>query len=77
MSASSKNRNVRASTLRRAAQLLGGPEALRGYLKVSALCLTLWMSGAEATPTDVFLKAVDVIAERDMSELESKRGPAG
>jgi hypothetical protein len=58
--------------LRRAADILGGPVPLRGYLHVSALVLTLWMSGAIATPTDVFLKVVDLIVERDISELKSK-----
>jgi len=37
---------------------------------VSAAALALWMSGAVATPTDVFLKAVDLIVEREVSELE-------
>jgi hypothetical protein len=28
------------------------------------------MSGAVATPTDVFLKAVDLVVDREVSELE-------
>jgi hypothetical protein len=60
--------------LRRAAEILGGPLELRGYLKVSALVLTLWMSGACATPTEIFLKVVDLIVERDVSDLKSKHG---
>jgi hypothetical protein len=63
--------------LRRAADILGGPVQLRRHLKVSALVLTLWMSGAAATPTDVFLKVVDLIVEQDVSELKSKHGPHG
>lgn len=56
---------VRAQTLRRAAQIVGGPARLRRYLRVSALCLAAWMSGADPAPTDVFLKAVDLIMEQN------------
>jgi len=56
---------VRAQTLRRAAQIVGGPAPLRRYLRVSALCLAAWMSGADQAPTDVFLKAVDLIMEQN------------
>jgi hypothetical protein len=60
---------VRAEVLQRAAEILGGQAALRRYLKVSAAALALWMSGAVSAPTEVFLKAVDVIYERDLSDL--------
>jgi len=50
-------------TLRRAAQILGGPAQLRKYLNVSALCLAAWMTGVDTAPTYVFLKAVDVVME--------------
>jgi hypothetical protein len=45
----------------RAARIVGGPEALRKRLNVSALLLGVWLAGTEAPPTDVFLKAVDII----------------
>jgi hypothetical protein len=64
---------VRAKVLRRAAELLGGTPQLRKYLRVSALSLSVWISGAEAPPTDVFLRAVDVI---DAFELKHLRGPS-
>jgi hypothetical protein len=32
------------------------------------MCLTVWMSGVEPAPTDVFLKVVDLIVERDVLE---------
>jgi hypothetical protein len=54
---------VRVRTLRRAAQILGGPAQLRKYLNVSALCLAAWMTGVDTAPTYVFLKAVDVVME--------------
>jgi hypothetical protein len=60
---------VRSKALRRACEIVGGEAQLRGYLRVSALSLTLWMAGAEPPPTDVFLKAVDVIMDRELDEL--------
>jgi hypothetical protein len=66
------DRSLGASVLRRASSVLGGTPQLRKYLRVSALSLSVWMTGAEAPPIDVFLKAVDVIADAEMQEL--KRG---
>ena len=63
---------MRAWTLRRASELLGGTPQLCKYLRVSALSLSVWTSGAEPPPTDVFLKAVDVVVE---AELKKLRGP--
>ncbi len=61
-----------ASVLHRAASLLGGRGQLRKYLHVSALSLGVWMAGAEPPPREIFLKAVDVIADSEMQKL--KRG---
>jgi len=63
---------VRIETLKRASAIVGGPAPLRRYLRVSAAALALWMSGAVATPTDVFLKAVDLLYDRDISELKDR-----
>jgi DNA-binding transcriptional regulator YdaS (Cro superfamily) len=68
----SQNR-VRTEALRRASEILGGTTTLRKYLGVSALSLNVWMAGAEPPPTEVFLKAVDVIVERELEELRSKK----
>ena len=57
------------SVLCRASTILGGTPALRRYLKVSALSLSVWMTGAEPAPTDVFLKAVDVIIDAEVQDL--------
>lgn len=59
-----------ANVLRRASTILGGTPALRKYLKVSALSLSVWMTGAEPAPTDVFLKAVDVIVDAEVQDLQ-------
>jgi hypothetical protein len=66
------HRPVRARTLRRAAEILGGPAQLRTYLNVSAICLGAWLTGIDTAPTDVFLKAVDVIME---DAARQKRAP--
>jgi hypothetical protein len=57
------DKSVRARTLCRAAEILGGRAALRKYLNVSALCLAAWMNGADPAPTYIFLKAVDLVME--------------
>jgi hypothetical protein len=53
--------SVHSLTLARAARAVGGPEKLSWLLKLSPQQLNRWMRGAEAPPTDVFLRAVDVI----------------
>jgi hypothetical protein len=58
--------------LRRASDILGGSPQLSGYLKVSAVALGIWMSGQGVPPTEVFLKVVDLIVERDVSDLKSR-----
>jgi hypothetical protein len=58
--------------LRRASDILGGSPELGSYLKVSAVALTVWMSGTASLPTDVFLKIVDLIVERDVTDLKSR-----
>jgi hypothetical protein len=63
---------VRVRTLERAAQIVGGPDALRRRLKVSALVLAIWMGGAEPPPTDVFLKAVDIVEDQVVASLKKR-----
>ena len=60
---------MRVQTLRRAAEIVGGPAQLRLYLNVSAICLAAWMTGIDNMPTQVFLKAVDLV----MDEASSKK----
>jgi len=64
---------VRTAAVRRASDILGGPSRLRDYLGVSAIALGVWIAGTEPPPTDVFLKAVDVIVDRDLQELRGKK----
>jgi hypothetical protein len=65
-------RILRSRTLARAADILGGREALRRRLNVSALVLGMWMSGAEVPPTDAFLKAVDIVEQVLIDSLQKK-----
>ena len=57
--------DVYLRTLRRAAELVGDQELLARRLKVTPSHLALWIQGVETPPTYVFLRAVDVVAERD------------
>lgn len=53
-------------TLRRAAELIGDEETLARRLRVTPSHLSLWIQGVEAPPTYVFLRAVDVVSEREL-----------
>jgi hypothetical protein len=64
---------VRTAAVRRASDILGGPSRLRDYLGVSAIALGVWIAGVEPPPTDVFLKAVDVILDRDLQDLLARK----
>jgi hypothetical protein len=55
------SQSVYMSTLRRAAEVIGGFEALAAYLDVRPIYLHAWMNGTLETPTDVFLKVVDLL----------------
>jgi hypothetical protein len=58
-------REVYLRTLRRAAELVGDPERLALALKVTPSHLALWLDGNEQPPVEVFLRAVDLVSERD------------
>jgi len=66
-------RNVRSRTLAKAAQIAGGQESLRRRLNVSALLLGVWLSGVQPPPTDVFLKAVDIVEADVIDSLKDRR----
>src|SRR5262245_59072747 len=52
---------VHAKVLLRAAEILGGTNALREHLRVPASHLRLWLSGAEKPPLDVYMRAIEVV----------------
>jgi hypothetical protein len=56
--------------MRRAAQILGGVEALRAHLQVSMSKLSSWMSGETRPPDAVFLRVVDLLSDDELSTLK-------
>ena len=61
------------ATLRRAAELSGGVEALARELRVSPHQLGFWVASKASPPGDVFLRAVDIIGEHNLHAL--RRSP--
>ena len=61
---------VRLRTLQRAVQAVGSAEALALLLGASQRQLDRWLAGEETIPSDIFLRAVDLI------ELHEARGDA-
>lgn len=51
--------------MRRASAIEGGIHALAAKLRVEPLKLRDWMEGSAAPPSDVFLKALEIVLERD------------
>lgn len=68
---------VHTRALRRAAELLGGNDALRLYLGVTPVKLGIWMRGSVAPPGDVFLRVVDLLLEHDVTSLRQKKLDGG
>ena len=63
---------VYVGTLQRAAELVGGEEALARRLKVMPSHLALWLQGVVPPPLEIFLKAADIVSEHDIQQLASK-----
>lgn len=40
-----------------------------------ALLLAIWISGAEAPPTDVFLRAVDIVEDEIVASIKRRSDP--
>lgn len=59
--------DVYIRTLVRAAEIVGGAQELAFKLNVTPSHLSLWLGGLEACPAHVFLKAVDLVLERDIA----------
>jgi len=72
----SHSQSVYMRTLARAAEVIGGFEALAAYLDVPPTYLHGWMSGERETPTDVFLKVVDFLMCEHfaLADRQSTRG---
>ena len=66
-------KGVYSRTLERAALILGGTEVLCERVKVEPALLESWIAGRGTPPTEVFLRAVDIIASGFESPLERLR----
>jgi hypothetical protein len=55
-------KTVQIRALQRAAEILGGVDALRTYLNVSTFRLEAWLDGRATPPDAVFLRVVDLLS---------------
>ena len=65
--------DVYLRTLKRAAQIVGGEQALALHLKVTPSHLALWLKGLEEPTTEAFLRAVDLVSEHELAQLPRPR----
>jgi DNA-binding transcriptional regulator YdaS (Cro superfamily) len=68
--------DVYIRTLSRAAEIVGGAQELAFRLKVTPSHLSLWMGGLEQCPASVFLRAVDLVLEREIAMQRNAVAPA-
>jgi hypothetical protein len=66
-------RNRYTETLSCAAATMGGSDRLAQFLNVSRKRLNRWLAGEEALPNQVFLDALDVIADGPYASPERRR----
>jgi hypothetical protein len=59
------------SALRRAAEILGGTEALQKHLQVPGSELHRWLAGESVPPKGIFLRVVDVLLNEDEERLRA------
>jgi hypothetical protein len=62
-----------AETLTCAAATIGGPARLAEFLDVPRSALARWLAGEEEPPHQVFLDALDVIADGPYASPERRR----
>jgi hypothetical protein len=60
-------------TLAFAAATIGGTGRLAEFLNVPRSALVRWLAGEEAPPNEVFLDALDVIADGPYADPERRR----
>jgi len=70
-------RNRYTETLACAAATIGGTERLAQFLNVSRQRLSRWLAGEEPPPNQVFLDALDVIADGPYASPERRRVRVG
>jgi DNA-binding transcriptional regulator YiaG len=50
-------------TLRRAVEVVGSPKELADTLGVSLESLAAWLAGEQALPSEIYLRALDVVSQ--------------
>jgi hypothetical protein len=60
---------VQASTVRRAAEILGGVEVLAAQLAVRDDDVENWLENKVPTPQDIFLRCVDIVTGHDLDKI--------
>lgn len=63
--------SVHVAALQRAAEILGGPQALAQYLGMPLTLVELWLDGHMAPPQEVFLRAIDVVVDHGLAEMSN------
>jgi hypothetical protein len=58
---------VYSRTFQKAAELCGGPRKLARQLRVPLAELEKWIAGGETPPTNVFLRAIDLVLDETPS----------
>jgi len=66
--------NVYSRTLRKAAELLGGQQALSKHLRVPSSELQKWLEDKDVPPLAIFLQAVDLVVEESTGSSDSTPG---
>jgi hypothetical protein len=61
--------HVYMRTLQRAADIVGGPDALAQKLRVTPSHLELWLKGLESPREEIFLRAVDIVSDDEIGTL--------
>lgn len=70
-------RNRYTETLQCAAATIGGPARLAKFLNVPRASVVRWLAGEEAPPNQVFLDALDVIADGPYADPGRRRIKVG
>jgi hypothetical protein len=63
---------VYVRAMRRAAQILGGLEALAAHLGAAADDVACWLDGSKRVPDDVFLRVVDIVSAHEIAEISGR-----
>ena len=63
--------SVHCRALVRAAEIMGGVEALSAHLGTSQAQVVLWMNGHQLPPQHIFLRVVDVLCDNNLAEMQN------